>query len=317
MLREIRNKQTLAVVPFETAQIVLGDHLRYLEVDGKHISKHHPYLITYECGNCHSPVQVGISQFIHHIQKDTPSCRYCSSVSKGKSMRELREEYQKQFETELDHDEQCDYFASHLTEEEFERLREDMCIPSEMVYWPVWKVPTKMRYTSVLYNPKTDLVDKIGRVSCQCQECDALFSVNNIHSLKNRYRVLCKECSGSRNSFCKKTVTNMRGDKVLVHSKEEVQFVNWCNEHGVVVINGPSLTYIWKDKECTYRVNFELPELGWLVEVREQPVGGKWSAKEGVAKGQGKRFEIITARNKMRILREILKVLETLRKKIS
>ena len=104
----------------------------------------------------------------------------------------------------------------------------------------------------------------------------------------------------------------------MVQSKEEIKFVNWCNEHDVVVVNGPSLTYRWKDKECTYRVNFELPELGWLVEVREQRCeGGKWMAKEGVSKGQGKRFEIITARNRMRILREILRVLETLRKKIS
>jgi hypothetical protein len=306
MLQEIRHKHTHESIPFTHATIVQGDTKRCLVLDGKHISKHHPYIVTYECETCHKAVQVGMSQFIHHIQKDTPSCRHCQWTKHGKIMQELHQDYYNQFTTELDHDEQHDYFASHLTEEEFERLRVGMHLPPELVYWPVWKSNDRMRYGSVLYDPDKDVVDKIGRVTCCCQECDAVFSLINIHSLKNKHKVLCKDCSTSRNTFAKRYLVNVRGDKVSVQSREEVKFVNWCNEHGVVVVNGPCLTYIWKGEECTYRVNFELPDVQWLVEVRKQSMqGGKGVAKEAVACSQGKRFVVVDAKNKMRILKEL------------
>lgn len=344
----IRNKHTGESVPFTNIEISSGVHMyssrkespkMCLYINGKHASKHTPYLISYECGTCHSHVEVGMSQIIRHLQKEKPRCRYCVNLEEEKrlnqsifmsnketnkdiithvnisslSKKELKSVYEKEFAEEIDHDE---YYSYHLTEEEFQRLRHGIISISETVeYWPVWKCNNQMRYTAMTYNPVTDHIDKVYNLKCKCDVCDTIFPIKNLHSLKNKYKLLCKECSFCRFIFKKRSIVNLRGEKVVVQCKQEINFVYWCNENNIIVINGPKLKYVWKEINCTYHVDFELPEINWLIELKDnhcwhqrQVESGKWGAKENVAKAQkGKHFIVVYPKTWMEVAKDILR----------
>ena len=321
---EIRNLMDNSKVPFDKIEVVQGNHMRCLQLDGQHISKHHPYQVTYKCSYCESLVEVGITQVLRKIQKDKyPRCRYCKNIEAAKrvsktkvdkpvlTMRELKSHYEAEFKQDMDYDA---YFSYHLTEEEFTRLHHAIVsIPAVVEYWPIWKSYNQMRYTAMFYNPVTDAVDKVYQLQCKCEVCDGTFPIKNLHSLKNKYKVMCKDCSLCRNTFKRRTMCNMLEEKVIVQSKQEINFVKWCNEHNVLVRNGPKLKYWWKEKEHIYHLDFELPELDWLIEIKdnhvwhkEQVDNGKWAAKEAVALAQEKTFTIVYPNNWMRIAKQIL-----------
>jgi hypothetical protein len=289
-----------------------------------------------------------MSQIIRHLQKEKPRCRYCVNLEEEKrlaqsifmsnretksvvhntvqitslSMKEMKSLYEKEFAEEMDPDE---YYSYHLTEDEFQRLRHGIIsLPEEVEYWPVWKCNNQMRYTAMTYNPITDHVDKVYNLKCKCEVCDTIFPIKNLHSLKNKYRLLCKECSFCRLIFKKRSIINLRGEKVVVQSKQEIKFVNWCNDNGIVVVNGPKLKYVWKEVNCTYHVDFELPEIDWLIELKDnhcwhqrQVENGKWGAKEAVARAQeGKHFIVVYPMTWMGVAKDILREIKN-RKKIS
>lgn len=351
---EIRNKHTLETVPFESIQYEYAskkdEKIWCMKMDGIHLSKHKPYLITYLCQYCKSKVQVGITQFLRKIQKPQMNrCRYCynqdeekcynhSLLLKGKpctievppklSINEQRHLYETAFYQELDSDEQNAYFTYHLTLEEYQRLKSHIVaiyqgrIRDEafqrLEYIPIWKCSNQMRYSSRLYDPLNETLEKPSQIQCRCETCDGVFNIKDLHSLKNKYKVLCQECSLCRSTFKKRPLMNIHNERVLVQSKLETKFVKWCQQHDIRVLNGPKLKYVWNEAEHTYNVDFQLPELNWIVEIkdihiwhRQQMENGKWDAKyrsatEQVSQGTYDRFITIFPKNWMRMTNLIL-----------
>lgn len=69
---EIRNKYTNETVSYDSITYENTHHMYAskkdlkvwcMKMDGQHLSKHKPYLITYLCSHCQTKVQVGITQF--------------------------------------------------------------------------------------------------------------------------------------------------------------------------------------------------------------------------------------------------------------
>lgn len=327
-----------------------------LQIDGEHISKHKPYLIKYKCNTCNSIVEIGITQFLRKIQHEEESrCKYC--VNKDDSKRFAHSEllknkpctrywdkessekisctnqdkiriYQEEFNSIFDSDEQQAYFSYHLTPEEYIRIRphifsfyngqmkQDKLI--ELQYIPIWKCSNQMKFTCVFYNSNTDTIEKPSQIQCKCETCDNIFLIKNLHRLKNKYKVLCNECSLCRNTFKKRSMLNIEGNKVIVQSQMEIKFVTWCNQNNILVINGPRLEYEWNQSKHIYHVDFEIPKLKWIIETKdmhiwhqEQILNGKWGEKKKIAlrkvsEGIFTRFITIFPKNWIRVQKDIL-----------
>lgn len=362
---EIRNKYTGEKVAYQSIEYKYTHNIYSAKkdqpiwcmfVDGEHISKHKPYLISYLCKTCQAKVQVGITQFLRKIQKDNQRCRYCVNQDESKRQAhsellkdkpctrhwkqpvieappvltplEQRSLYEKTFYQELDSEEQQSYFSYHLTVDEYKHIQSRIVsmnhgrIAGEafqrLDYFPIWKCSNQMKYSSRFYDPIQGTIEKPSQIQCQCDTCDRVFSIKHLHSLKNKYKVLCQECSLCRHTYKKRPLMNIQNEKVLVQSNLETKFVKWCNEHDIRVINGPKLKYEWKGSEHTYHVDFELPELKWIIETKdmhiwhqEQVSNGKWDAKKECALQQisnetYNRFITVFPKNWMRITQMIL-----------
>lgn len=327
-------------------------------IDGEHVSKHKPYIIKYTCNACNSVVDIGITQFLRKIQKNNVTrCRYCVNKDEIKrlshsellknnpctrywekpaevlenrnlSILEQKELYEKTFHEEFDSDSQQSYFTYHLTVDEYTHVKKHIISMNngrvtkdafnKFEYFPIWKCPNQMKYTCVLYDPNRNTIEKPQQIQCKCETCDQVFSIKSLHSLKNKYKVLCKYCSLCRNTFKRRAMMNINNEKVIVQSKLEIKFVTWCNSNNILVVNGPKLDYVWNDKTHTYYVDFEIPKLQWMIETKdmhiwhqEQTLNGKWYAKKNtalqkVSDGEYKRFVEIYPKNWMRITDLIL-----------
>lgn len=364
---EIKNKYTKANISYKEVSFGLGHNIYSSNkksppiicfyIDNEHISKHKPYLIKYECPTCESITEVGITQFLRKIQKDSNSrCRYC--VNQDEDKRTLHSEYLKnlnmctryiekeslekkvytnqekikiyeeEFNSLLDSEEQNDYYSYHLTKEEYTHVHKHIVsfynglITQEqiksLVYIPVWKCFNQMKYTCVFYNPINDTIEKPTQIMCKCETCDSVFKIKNLHRLKNKYKVLCSYCSLCRNTFKKRDLNNINGDKILVQSKPEIEFLNWCNKNDILIKNGPKLEYEYNNSIKTYYVDFEIPKLGWMVEIKdmhiwhkEQINNGIWDKKKEIALEKVKnkeynRFIVIYPKNLIRMQKEII-----------
>lgn len=111
-----------------------------------------------------------------------------------------------------------------------------------------------------------------------------------MHSHKNKIKSLCKDCNLTNNIFKLRSYENLSKEKIMYQSKFELKFIRYCNEKKIYLINGPKIDYTFKDKNCKYKVDFAIPKLNLLIEIkdnhiwhREQINNGKWNSKvEGV-----------------------------------
>lgn len=327
-----------------------------LEIDGEHISKHKPYNITYNCPTCSQSVEVGITQFLRKIQRiENSRCRYCVNKDEQKcfnhsellknspcvcywkkekeevkkyTVLEKRDIYETSFNEEFDSEEQASYFSFHLTKEEFAHIKKHIVslnngrITQEefntFEYFPIWKCSNQMKFSCMLYNPTTETLEKPQQINCKCETCDNIFRIKSLHSLKNKFKVMCKECSLCRNTFKKRCMMNIQNEKVIVQSKLEIKFLKWCNENDILVKNGPRLAYEWNNTSHTYHVDFEIPKLKWIIETKDMHVwhkqqmeNGKWnekykSATNQITKGIYNRYLIIFPKNWIRLTKMIL-----------
>ena len=72
----------------------------------------------------------------------------------------------------------------------------------------------------------------------------------------------------------------------MYQSKFELKFIRYCNEHKIDITNGPKVAYRMNNKNCTYKVDFAIPKIKTLIEIkdnhiwhREQVTSGKWGEK--------------------------------------
>ena len=73
---------------------------------------------------------------------------------------------------------------------------------------------------------------------------------------------------------------------ITYQSKLELDFIKKCNKRGIVIENGPRIPYIWEDKERNYIVDYYVPKLNLLIELKDNHIwhkqqleNGKWDAK--------------------------------------
>ena len=201
---------------------------------------------------------------------------------------------------------QTSYFKIHLSSDELNRIRPKLLsvgngklTMSELNAWeyiPYYRIGNQTKYTPMLFHRASSSIEKPAYVQWRCEVCESTFVNRDLEVQKNRLKILCIDCG-----FCNKTfkVRSMStpwdgAHKIRYQSIQEKRCIEWCIENGIRILNGPSIPYKGneeKEKEHIYKVDFQIPALNALVEIKDNHIwhtkqiqSGKWAKKEEAAR---------------------------------
>jgi hypothetical protein len=195
---------------------------------------------------------------------------------------------------EYDDEFKDNYFRRNMTIEEFNYLKtkiisvqnDKIILSDDLIYYPIVSISNQTRFCPYLYSISRNCLEKIHHIKIKCDNCDSHFISRDLHSHKNRIKAHCKDCNFTNNVFKIRTYQNLANEKIMYQSKFELKFIRFCNEKKIHVINGPKVEYYFNNKKCTYRVDFAIPKMETLIEIKdnhiwhhEQVNCGKWSEK--------------------------------------
>lgn len=301
--------------------------------DNKIINNKNSFAVDYKCIFCQHPNTVALNNIKRKINKGMKRCVHCAETEEkisahkqfwvdlrdGKVKTKAQEPKQKlsilenlknaeiEFSNE-DDDFQHMYFRKHLTKEEFERIRKNIVsirngvITKDkfetLVYYPCVKVYNQTKYTPYMYDEKNDTLVKINYITYNCDICQSHFIGRDLFTQKNKSKILCHNCNFCNNIFKIRNAKNAFGESLTYQSQYELKFIRYCNENKIRLLNGPKIKYNWNNLERTYNVDFYIPKLNILIELkdnhhfrmetqnfcRENLKNGKWNAKEEAVK---------------------------------
>jgi hypothetical protein len=331
----------------------------HLLLNGKSISRKDVYNFMYTCVTCGSKHKITTVSLLRKINKCSHVCIECVNLNAQKrtthstnfatyvnrrndtnvqtepvvkSYVQKREECLVKFNA-LDDDYKQAYFNTHLTPEDYMRVRKNIISfhngkytdLDDIEYWPVYNSTNQMTFTHMMYHKSQGIIFKPHQPILKCDNCDEHWRAKSIERFKNCVRILCKTCSLVNNTFILRRYQNVNREPILYQSKLELKFINWCNNNGIVVKNGPIISYTFAGKERTYRVDFIIENANILIEIKDNPKkglyghrndfeSGKWQAKETAAneqvnKGIYKKYMMITPITWMAQTKALLAVL--------
>lgn len=293
------------------------------------IKKNNDYQIKYKCIMCDSIREVALNNTLRKINKNIIRCNTCKELyefkkqnqseymkntfkNHGKIIQKIREnnnislleklKMDQKFFNNYDDDFKDNYFKRNMTIEEFNYIRPkimsiqnnkyNLFQNNDLVYYPVVSISNQTRFCPYLYSISRNSLEKIHNLIIKCDNCDSLFKSKDLHSHKNKIKTLCIDCNLTNNIFKIRSYCNFSNEKILYQSKFELKFIRFCNEHKIYIINGPKIEYYWNNKQRTYKIDFAIPKLKYLIEIKDNHCWhldnlntGKWQSKEnGVQK---------------------------------
>ena len=289
------------------------------------IKKNNDYQIKYKCIMCDSIREVALNNTLRKINKNMIRCNTCKELyefkkqnqseyikntfkNHGKIIQKIREDKinltlldklkmdQKIFNN-YDDDFKDNYFKRNMTIEEFNYIRPkivsiqngkyNLFQNNDLVYYPIVSISNQTRFCPYLYSISRNSLEKIHGLIIKCDNCDSLFKSKDLHSHKNKIKTLCIDCNLTNNIFKIRSYCNFSNEKILYQSKFELKFIRFCNEHKIYIINGPKIEYYWNNKQRTYKIDFAIPKLKYLIEIKDNHCWhldnlntGKWQSKE-------------------------------------
>lgn len=322
--------------------------------DGEIIKRNNDLLVTYKCPSCFRHNIVCMNNVIRKLNRGITKCNTCknqevskveahsafmmqhaSSLRSHEYMKEpvlkpkwtLQEKLQrdKKLFDEQDDDFKHTYFRKHLTTEEFQRLKSKIVsfqndkfnTIQDFEYCPCVSIPNQTKFAPYVYDIQRDVLEKITYIKYECENCGDHFTNRDLYIQKNKYKVLCQECSFCNNTFKVRKTQNINNEAVLYQSRFEMKFVEFCNAHGILICNGPAIMYTYKGKQHKYKVDFVVK--GHLVEIKDnhhwhlkQVSSGKWQEKEKAAYDyatkHGMLYKIVYPRNYMEFCKYLLRL---------
>lgn len=299
-----------------------------LIIDSTPISRNNTYTVKYKCQTCLTEQEITLNLYMRKVNREITCCDACKNKESTKCNN--HREFMKQnatnviagsyikdepvkvktlsvdkhleksiadWETE-DDDFKEKYFLYHLSNDDFERFRTKIISInndkfrdiSEWNYFPTYRIYNQSRYTPMLINKINGSVEKPLYLKFKCDNCDDLFVHRDMEVIKNQYKLLCKTCSFTNKIFCLRKYKCKDGSTLLWQSIPERRFIEWCEDHNIIIKNGPNIEYTFNDRNHTYRVDFELPQYKILIEMKDnhcwhkqQVESGKFGAKEAAA----------------------------------
>ena len=310
------------------------------------ITKNNDFVIDYVCLHCDRTITCALNNITRKINKGITKCRTCKELDEHK--RQSHSEYMKcsgrkpkiqpakvsifdkiqsdaiAFE-EMDDDWKDTYFRRHMNREEFDYIKPKIksiqkgkiSSLNDLQYYPVVSISNQSRFCPYLYDAKNDCIEKIKDIEFVCDSCNDTFPSTDLICHKNRIKCLCRDCNLTNNIFKIRKYRNSSDESILYQSKFELKFIRFCNENKIRLVNGPKIPYDWDGKQRTYRVDFYIPTLNTLIEIKdnhvwhkEQVQNGKWQAKlDGVSKyssiNDSSSFIVIFPKNYVKLTKQL------------
>jgi len=305
------------------------DPIYKLLIDDKAISRNNTLLVKYKCLTCEVLQEITLNLFMRKVNNDGVCCVACRNKDETKRTKQSQfmkdnsssicaGEYEKhvivkvkertieshlqishsEWENE-DDDFKDNYFMSHLTIDEFERIRSSIkdignskiTDLSGWAYEPCYKINNQTRYVPMLINKSSSQIERPVYISFICENCECKFTHRDLEIIKNKLKLFCKECSFTNKTFRIRQLKLKSGEIILWQSIYERRFIEWCEHNNITIQNGPKIPYLFQEKQRTYRVDFLLPLQKVILEMKdthcwhiEQEKSGKFLAKENSAK---------------------------------
>jgi len=346
---EIKEKKTQSNIPilkkellFESSKYSsIKNNIWHVLINDIKMKKTSDYLILYSCLSCKQMNTVSTTQFLRKIRQCKPNCFQCqltnhnqcinhnqknSNKEKTKdklSYQELYQESLKEFEL-YPEDYKNSYRLSHLLTEDYQRIKPNIISfengkyinIQDYEYWSIYKVNNQMKFSSVLYDPKDNRLFKDNQPIMKCDHCEKHWRCKSLKVFKNCYKILCTDCKLCNKTFKIRTIRNLNHELIMYQSKLELKFIQWCENEGIIVNNGPNIEYTFLNKKHKYRVDFQIMNT-ILIEIKDfhiwhknQVASGLWETKvdatQKYIKNNGlKKYFFITPNNWNQMLTEL------------
>lgn len=298
------------------------------------IKRNNSLLVGYMCLNCAVLNEITLNLYLRKVNKGIRCCDACKNLNdikraehtaymKGeriveqkevlwseKSLKQRLDESTAEFDAK-DDDFKTSYFLKHFTLQEFERVNSKIITLGQgkikdltnWTYFPTYKIGNQTQFTPMMLNVNTNTIEKPLYIEWKCEVCETNFINRDLEVQKNRLRILCAECSFCNRTFKVKSFTTPWG-KIIYQSQQELHLIKWCISNMISIMNGPTIEYNWNGKQHKYKVDFQLPDYKFLLEIKDNHVwhkkqveSGKWGAKENCAKHwceeKGWKYEMI------------------------
>ena len=295
-------------------------------INGKVISRNNSYVVTYKCQYCDINNSITLNLFTRKLNRNITKCNNCKNQDDNK--RECHSKWMKEnasnlrkkifikekknvksiedliIESEeywknIDDDFKEAYTKKHLTENEYDRIKDKIVsinndkITDIMNYKYIfnYKINNQTLFNPMIINFDKKLIEKIVYIKFKCENCNSLFVNRDLYIQKNKYKILCKDCSFCNNTFKIRNLTNIKKEKVIYQSQFEKKFIIYCNENNILIQNGDKIKYNWNNKNLNYKIDFKIPEKKYLIELKDdhiwykkEKINGKNEAKINAAK---------------------------------
>jgi len=352
-ITEMKKKNTNEIIPiikkelkFESSKYSsIKENIWHVFINDIQLKKTSEYVISYKCLTCNQISTVATTQFLRKIRQCKKGCYLCSNINSYKKLdqplpvnnRPLKKEiisYQKTHENSLIEFEtfpdlyKNSFLLSHLTNEDYNRIKKNIISfcngklkdINDYEFWSVYKVNNQMKFSSVLYDKKNDIIFKSNQPIIKCDNCNNNWRCKSLEKFKNSHKLLCPDCLLCNKTFKIRPTKNINNETILYQSKLEIKFINWCNSNNIVVYNGPNVDYRHNDKSHKYRVDFRVNDI--LIEIKDfhiwhnnQVKSGLWDIKLNavdsyINSNNLKKFLFITPKNWDEKCNELIKLIK-------
>ena len=257
---KIQNKETKENVPIITKKLLhdTSSGIYHLEINNIKLRKSSESLVTYICSICEVETSVGTTQILRKIRNGVlPKCLSCCSLTiplqkRSKEKEEIHQQSIQEFDEKYNNCFKNAYFLSHLTEDDFERIRNKIISFGNGKYtdlnnyefWSIYKVNNnQLGFSSVIYDKITKNIFKADQPIIKCDNCLKPWRCKSLEKFKNDYKLLCPECKLCNRTFKMHSIKNFNNEIIIYQSKLELKFIHWCNNNNFVVRNGENSNF--------------------------------------------------------------------------
>jgi hypothetical protein len=289
-----------------------------LVIGTKAISRNNTYLVRYKCLTCETEQEITLNLYMRKINKQKSRCDACKNSEEDKCKKQsqfmkdninkiiggdyikekvkvksisLKDHLEKSTNDWADEDDEFKehYTLYHLTDDDFTRIypkivsigNDKITSLSEWNYFSHYRIYNQSKYTPMLIHKAENLIEKPLYIKFKCDNCECMFVHRDLEIVKNKYRILCQACSLTNKTFQLRKKTLKDGSTIMWQSIPERRFIEWCEEHKIAIKNGPVIDYEFQDKKHKYRVDFELPDMKFLIEIKDNHCWHKEQVKTG------------------------------------
>lgn len=149
-----------------------------------------------------------------------------------------------------------------------------------------YKISNKLFYNNNIITIK-NLISK-------CELCNNEYKIKfdkSAYLCNHKKNNLCRDCvlkyKFQNKKFPVRITKNINNDNIIYMSKYEKNFIDFCNMNNINIINGPKIEYIWNNKKRFYFLDFYIPKLKTIIELKDMHIwhkneikNNKWYEKE-------------------------------------